>query len=205
MDLQQISKPVPFYHFFSYIYLSMAGFTEDLGAPDSWEVTDLEESMNHLNLILFSNKDSNSHPSIDDASPLPLSLPFHLPVLRRLRVQQQIRSVKKVVTEVAEEETNEMPDIPSSIPFLLHVKLIVTVSGAKVQLAMAKDLEGAFFKRDGIHSSFTFMKSANINGSSGNLSNGSSSKISGDDSKVESPDLGKMEGVPILRVDLKYI
>ncbi|XP_059668697.1 protein ORANGE-LIKE, chloroplastic isoform X2 [Cornus florida] len=39
--------------------------------------------------------------------------------VRRLRVQQRIKSVK-VIDESGEEE-NEMPDIPSSIPFLPHV------------------------------------------------------------------------------------
>ncbi|KAK7285371.1 hypothetical protein RJT34_20140 [Clitoria ternatea] len=37
---------------------------------------DLEESMNCLNRILSSNKDSNFHPCVDDASPLPLSTPL---------------------------------------------------------------------------------------------------------------------------------
>lgn len=40
--------------------------------------------------------------------------------VRRLRVQQRIKNVK-VVNEISEEEANEMPDIPSSIPFLPHV------------------------------------------------------------------------------------
>lgn len=40
--------------------------------------------------------------------------------VRRLRVQQRIKNVK-VVNESSEEEANEMPDIPSSIPFLPHV------------------------------------------------------------------------------------
>ncbi|KAK7279551.1 hypothetical protein RJT34_24604 [Clitoria ternatea] len=54
----------------------MEGSAEDLGAPDSWEVADLDESMSRLNLILSSNKDSNSHLRADDAShppPLPPS------------------------------------------------------------------------------------------------------------------------------------
>ncbi|KAK7345315.1 hypothetical protein VNO77_15917 [Canavalia gladiata] len=41
--------------------------------------------------------------------------------VRRLRVQQRLRSVRKAVSEEVEEEANEMPDIPSSIPFLPHV------------------------------------------------------------------------------------
>ncbi|MED6182132.1 hypothetical protein PIB30_025849 [Stylosanthes scabra] len=42
--------------------------------------------------------------------------------LRRLRVQQRLKSLRKVVNEEGEEETNEMPEIPSSIPFLPHVE-----------------------------------------------------------------------------------
>ncbi|KAG6638096.1 hypothetical protein CIPAW_10G011800 [Carya illinoinensis] len=40
--------------------------------------------------------------------------------VRRLRVQERIKGVK-VINENDEEEANEMPDIPSSIPFLPHV------------------------------------------------------------------------------------
>ncbi|KAF5750532.1 hypothetical protein HS088_TW03G00869 [Tripterygium wilfordii] len=40
--------------------------------------------------------------------------------LRRLRVQQRLKSMK-VIDESGEEEANEMPDIPSTIPFLPHV------------------------------------------------------------------------------------
>ncbi|KAI4300505.1 hypothetical protein L6164_033876 [Bauhinia variegata] len=40
--------------------------------------------------------------------------------VRRLRVQQRIKSMK-VVNELGEVETNEMQEIPSSIPFLPHV------------------------------------------------------------------------------------
>ncbi|CAL5334489.1 unnamed protein product [Camellia sinensis] len=40
--------------------------------------------------------------------------------VRRLRVQQRIKSAKKVLDENGEEEA-EMPEIPSSIPFLPHV------------------------------------------------------------------------------------
>ncbi|KAG5153143.1 hypothetical protein JHK84_029615 [Glycine max] len=40
-------------------------------------------------------------------------------------------------------------------------------------------------QRDGIHSSFTIVKSTNISGSGSNLSNGSSSKINGDESPGE--------------------
>ncbi|XP_061353450.1 protein ORANGE-LIKE, chloroplastic isoform X2 [Gastrolobium bilobum] len=41
--------------------------------------------------------------------------------VRRLRVQQRLRSAQKVFTEERDEEANEMPEIPSSIPFLPHV------------------------------------------------------------------------------------
>ncbi|KAI8014929.1 hypothetical protein LOK49_LG05G02068 [Camellia lanceoleosa] len=40
--------------------------------------------------------------------------------VQRLRVQQRIKSAKKVLDENGEEEA-EMPEIPSSIPFLPHV------------------------------------------------------------------------------------
>ncbi|KAI6674064.1 hypothetical protein NL676_001970 [Syzygium grande] len=40
--------------------------------------------------------------------------------VRRLRVQQRTKSVK-VINENGEEEADEMPDIPSSIPFLPHM------------------------------------------------------------------------------------
>lgn len=40
--------------------------------------------------------------------------------LRRLRVQQRIKGLK-VIDESSEEEANEMPEIPSSIPFLPYV------------------------------------------------------------------------------------
>ncbi|KAF8396391.1 hypothetical protein HHK36_018008 [Tetracentron sinense] len=40
--------------------------------------------------------------------------------VRRLRVQHRIKSAK-VIDEISEEEANEMPDIPSSIPFLPHM------------------------------------------------------------------------------------
>ncbi|RYR37133.1 hypothetical protein Ahy_A09g042065 isoform C [Arachis hypogaea] len=42
-------------------------------------------------------------------------------------------------------------------------------------------------QRDGIHSSFTIVKSTNVSGTASNLSNGSSSKVSGDESKGDSP------------------
>ncbi|MED6215841.1 Chaperone protein dnaJ 15 [Stylosanthes scabra] len=42
-------------------------------------------------------------------------------------------------------------------------------------------------QRDGIHSSFTIVKSTNTIGTASNLSNGSSSKMSGDESKGDSP------------------
>ncbi|KAK7392635.1 hypothetical protein VNO78_21079 [Psophocarpus tetragonolobus] len=38
--------------------------------------------------------------------------------VRRLRVQQRIRRSQKIINEEGEEEANEMPDMPSSIPFL---------------------------------------------------------------------------------------
>ena len=49
----------------------MEGSAEDLGAPESWEVADLDESMNRLNLLLSSstNKHSNNpnrEPANDD-------------------------------------------------------------------------------------------------------------------------------------------
>lgn len=40
--------------------------------------------------------------------------------VRRLRVQQRLKRVK-IINEGGEEEMNEMPDIPSSIPFLPHM------------------------------------------------------------------------------------
>ncbi|GMP49845.1 hypothetical protein CsSME_00016682 [Camellia sinensis var. sinensis] len=43
--------------------------------------------------------------------------------VRRLRVQQRIKSAKKVLDENGEEEA-EMPEIPSSIPFLPHVVIL---------------------------------------------------------------------------------
>lgn len=49
----------------------MEGSAEDLGAPESWEVADLDESMNRLNLILSSNKDSKPREHADDAPPPP--------------------------------------------------------------------------------------------------------------------------------------
>ncbi|XP_027363424.1 R3H domain-containing protein 2-like isoform X2 [Abrus precatorius] len=49
----------------------MEGSAEDLGAPESWEVADLDESMNRLNLILSSNKDSMPHGRADDCPPPP--------------------------------------------------------------------------------------------------------------------------------------
>lgn len=39
--------------------------------------------------------------------------------VRRLRVQQRLRSIQRAFSE--EEDANEMPEIPSSIPFLPHV------------------------------------------------------------------------------------
>ncbi|WJX17932.1 hypothetical protein P8452_07787 [Trifolium repens] len=41
--------------------------------------------------------------------------------VRRLRVQQRMRSIKRAFSEEGEEDANEMPEIPSSIPFLPHV------------------------------------------------------------------------------------
>ncbi|XP_039057136.1 protein ORANGE-LIKE, chloroplastic-like [Hibiscus syriacus] len=40
--------------------------------------------------------------------------------VRRLRIQQRIKNVK-VINENGDEETDEMPDNPSSIPFFSHV------------------------------------------------------------------------------------
>ncbi|XVF66751.1 hypothetical protein PTKIN_Ptkin10aG0062700 [Pterospermum kingtungense] len=40
--------------------------------------------------------------------------------VRRLRIQQRIKKVKDI-DENGDEETDEMPDIPSSIPFLSNV------------------------------------------------------------------------------------
>lgn len=47
----------------------MEGSTEDLGAPESWEVADLDDSMNRLNLLISSSKDSKPHDHTDGASP----------------------------------------------------------------------------------------------------------------------------------------
>ncbi|KAK7343901.1 hypothetical protein VNO77_13008 [Canavalia gladiata] len=49
----------------------MEGSAEDLGAPESWEVADLDESMNRLNLMLSSNKDSKPLERADDATSPP--------------------------------------------------------------------------------------------------------------------------------------
>lgn len=52
----------------------MEGSADDLGAPDSWELADLDDSMNRLNLILSDAKDSDSLPrSGNDAPPPPPS------------------------------------------------------------------------------------------------------------------------------------
>ncbi|XP_061374260.1 uncharacterized protein LOC133316516 [Gastrolobium bilobum] len=51
----------------------MEGSAEDLGAPESWEVADLDESMKRLNLMLSSNKDSKHRKHADDAPPPPPS------------------------------------------------------------------------------------------------------------------------------------
>ncbi|XWS59461.1 hypothetical protein CRYUN_Cryun08bG0123900 [Craigia yunnanensis] len=45
---------------------------------------------------------------------------FFMEEVRRLRIQQRIKKVK-VISENGDEETDEMPDIPSSIPFLSYV------------------------------------------------------------------------------------
>ena len=42
-------------------------------------------------------------------------------------MQQRLKSVKKAVNEKGEEEANEMPEIPSSIPFLPHVVSVKTL------------------------------------------------------------------------------
>jgi len=36
-------------------------------------------------------------------------------------VQQRLRSIQRAFSEEGEEDANEMPEIPSSIPFLPHV------------------------------------------------------------------------------------
>ncbi|CAI8602430.1 unnamed protein product [Vicia faba] len=41
--------------------------------------------------------------------------------VRRLRVQQRLRRIQRAFSEEGEEDANEMPEIPSSIPFLPHV------------------------------------------------------------------------------------
>ncbi|KAJ1409313.1 SUZ domain [Sesbania bispinosa] len=46
----------------------MEGSAEDLGAPESWEVADLDESMSRLTLML---KDSKPHEHVDDTPPPP--------------------------------------------------------------------------------------------------------------------------------------
>ncbi|KAG5075458.1 hypothetical protein JHK84_056689 [Glycine max] len=57
----------------------MEGSAEDFGAPESWEVADLDESMNRLNLMLSSNNDSKQpHQRVaddDDAMPPPIPPP----------------------------------------------------------------------------------------------------------------------------------
>lgn len=46
----------------------MEGSSEDLGgAPESWEVADLDDSMNRLNLLISSNKDSNAGGGADSS------------------------------------------------------------------------------------------------------------------------------------------
>lgn len=49
----------------------MEGSADDLGAPESWEVANLDDSMNRLNLILSSNKDSKPDEHADDATQPP--------------------------------------------------------------------------------------------------------------------------------------
>ncbi|THF95579.1 hypothetical protein TEA_023526 [Camellia sinensis var. sinensis] len=58
--------------------------------------------------------------------------------VRRLRVQQRIKSAKKVLDENGEEEA-EMPEIPSSIPFLPHVvdPIVASFSGGAVGVISA--------------------------------------------------------------------
>jgi hypothetical protein len=46
----------------------MEGSSEDLGAPESWEVADLDDSMNRLNLLISSNKDSKPHDHVADVA-----------------------------------------------------------------------------------------------------------------------------------------
>ncbi|MED6182148.1 hypothetical protein PIB30_025865 [Stylosanthes scabra] len=70
---------------------------------------------------------------------------FHV---RRLPLQQSLKSLRKVVNAEREEETNEMPEIPSSIPFLPHVKTldmgIAFHEFAKGQARLANDITGAW-------------------------------------------------------------
>lgn len=51
----------------------MEGSAEDLGAPGSWEVADLDVSMNRLNLMPSSDKDSKPHEHTGDYPPPPPS------------------------------------------------------------------------------------------------------------------------------------
>ncbi|GAU23529.1 hypothetical protein TSUD_40080 [Trifolium subterraneum] len=46
----------------------MEGSSDDLGAPESWEVADLDDSMNRLNLLISSNKDSKPHDHAADVA-----------------------------------------------------------------------------------------------------------------------------------------
>ncbi|KAL2324883.1 hypothetical protein Fmac_023941 [Flemingia macrophylla] len=58
----------------------MEGSAEDLGAPESWEVADLDESMNRLNLMLSSNKEPNPpHQRPANDPPLPPSSSGDMP------------------------------------------------------------------------------------------------------------------------------
>lgn len=60
----------------------------------------------NLEVLLYSKSNSSA-------------VTFWLPQVRRLRVQQRIKSLS--ITDENGEQENEMPDIPSSIPFLPHV------------------------------------------------------------------------------------
>ncbi|KAH1127178.1 hypothetical protein GYH30_015950 [Glycine max] len=58
----------------------MEGSIKDFGAPESWDVADLDESMNCLNLMLSSNNDSKQpHQCVaddDDAMSPPIPPPL---------------------------------------------------------------------------------------------------------------------------------
>lgn len=53
----------------------MGGSVEDLGAPDSWEVADLDETMSRLMLSSKKDRDSKAQEQLDDCSPSTFSAP----------------------------------------------------------------------------------------------------------------------------------